>query len=120
MGIDPHAISPRFRKFVDEAESKDRASRLHPRQPKQDEGPTLVKGISRKSPSLPRSQIRFVVYAVRPCDWDGWHVKPLQDMLLHADFLGSDDWNELYGTVRSEKAFTKEEERTEIEVIYPT
>lgn len=63
-----------------------------------------------------RLSITFIVYSRRPCDWDGYHVKELQDMLVHAGVLLSDDWTVLEGRIISRKAHTKEEERTVIEI----
>jgi Holliday junction resolvase RusA-like endonuclease len=63
-----------------------------------------------------RCKIQFTIYAVRPCDWDGWSVKEIQDCCVHAGLLDDDKWDLLYGTVISAKAHTKEEERTIIEI----
>lgn len=63
-------------------------------------------------------QIRITVYAVRPADWDGWHVKEIVDGCVKAGFLDNDDWRvNPTGTVTSKKVHTKEEERTEVIVI---
>lgn len=66
-----------------------------------------------------RSRILFTVYSVRPCDWDGYHVKELQDLLIKAGILDGDEWNLLQGEVISEKVYSKEEERTEITITPP-
>jgi hypothetical protein len=63
-----------------------------------------------------RSRIRFVVYAVRPADWDGWHVKELQDLLVKAGCLDGDDWDILQGEVISEKVHSKVEEKTVVTI----
>lgn len=88
------------------------------------EGYTLVSPAPREAagsngPAI-RFRIRFTVFAVRPCDWDGWHVKELQDLLVHAGILGGDEWNKLQGEVVSEKVHSKEQERTVIEIWEPT
>lgn len=63
-----------------------------------------------------RARITFRIFAVRPADWDGYHVKELQDLLCHACALVGDAWDQLEGRVISEKVHTKAEERTEIEI----
>lgn len=65
-------------------------------------------------PPAQRVAITFIVYSTRPGDWDGYHVKELQDMLVQAGILSGDDWASLQGTVISRKAVSKGEERTEI------
>ena len=67
-----------------------------------------------------RVTIRFTVYAVRPADWDGWNIKPLQDGFRHAQLLVGDDWHQLQGEVRSEKVHSIEEERTVVELFEPS
>lgn len=61
-----------------------------------------------------RKRIRFTVYAVRPADYDNWHTKEIQDLLVHAGILDDDKWDILQGEVISEKIHKKEDERTEI------
>ena len=61
-----------------------------------------------------RFRITFIVYSQRPCDWDGYDVKALQDMLVHAGFIYSDDWASLEGSCISRKAISKQEEKTVI------
>jgi hypothetical protein len=38
-------------------------------------------------------------------------------MLVHAEILLGDDWSILEGSVVSEKACSKDEERTEVEIL---
>lgn len=64
--------------------------------------------------SVGRFAICFIVYAVRPCDYDGYHIKELQDLLVHAGILPDDNWRVLEGKVISQKAHSPEEERTEV------
>lgn len=66
----------------------------------------------------PRRQCRihFTIYAVQPCDWDNYFLKPLQDLLIVAGFLDGDEWDVLSGSVESAKTLTKEEERTVIQI----
>jgi len=66
-----------------------------------------------------RMRVIFTVYAQRPLDWDNYRLKDAQDCLVEAGLLVDDNWRILEGLVRSEKAHTKEEERTEIEIIGP-
>lgn len=63
-------------------------------------------------------QIRITVYAVRPADFDGWHIKEIVDGCVKAGLLDNDDWRNCpTGTVTSKKVHTPEEERTEVEII---
>jgi len=66
-----------------------------------------------------RMRVIFTVYAQRPNDWDNYRLKDAQDCLVEAGLLVDDNWRVLEGFVRSEKAHSKEEERTEIEIIGP-
>lgn len=84
------------------------------RQPLERTAPRKDKG---RVVTSPRHRIRFTIYAVRPCDWDGHHIKELQDMLVNASIIPDDNWGFLQGEVISEKAHSLEEERTEIELI---
>ena len=63
-----------------------------------------------------RFEIVFTVYAVRPCDWDGYDIKSLQDFLVTAGMLPGDGWKTLSGRVITCKAATKAEEKTVIEI----
>lgn len=109
------------------AEYQARRARIRSSEPKPVEGNTLVGTVPRKAKSRNRApvspepksrqRIKFTVYAVRPCDWDGYHIKELQDMLIHAGILDSDDWASLRGEVISEKVYSKEEEMTVIEIL---
>lgn len=84
--------------------------------PKPVEGDALDSGVQREEAGAARYKLVFTVYAVRPCDWDGWHVKPLQDVLAIIGLIPGDSWHQLEGCVRSCKVHTAEEERTEIEI----
>jgi hypothetical protein len=55
---------------------------------------------------------------MRPADWDGCDIKPLQDFLHKIGIIPDDGWKTLFGGVRPEKVSTEGEERTEI-FIYP-
>lgn len=70
------------------------------------------------APHRGRARIVFRVFSVRPADWDGYHIKELQDLLIHAGILVGDEWYKLEGSVISEKVHEKEEEKTLIEITY--
>jgi hypothetical protein len=96
------------------------AQRLRSDEPQPGSGRALVVHASgeasgRKVPAG-RYRIRFIVYAVRPCDWDNYRTKAAQDCLVAAGFLPADDWKTLEGEVVTRKAKTKIEERTVIEI----
>lgn len=59
-------------------------------------------------------EIVFIVHSVRPCDWDGYDIKALQDFLITAGIIPDDGWKTLSGRVVSRKAATKADEKTEI------
>ncbi len=90
---------------------------IHPVEPEPVKRKPLVRRIPRKETSGPRFEIIFNIYAVRPCDFDGWHVKPLLDMVVHAGIIPGDSWDQLEGSIRSRKVSTKEQERTEIDIV---
>jgi len=70
---------------------------------------------------LERIGLGFCVWAMRPADPDGWDFKEIIDALVGAKILDGDGWDKLYiAWVHSEKVYSKDEERTEISVIYPT
>jgi len=81
-----------------------------------DEGKALDHKRPRKAADCPRLEIVFTIYACKPTDWDNWHVKILQDLLVHAGILHGDDWRILEGRVISKKANSESEERTEITI----
>lgn len=91
--------------------------RLPASQPEPAKGKPLVRRIPREETSGPRFEIVFTIYARRPCDFDGYHIKPIIDMAVHAGILPGDAWHQLEGSVRSAKVSTTEEERTEITII---
>jgi len=66
-----------------------------------------------------RFLVRFRVFSVRPLDWDNYRLKDLQDLLCLTGYLPSDNWNVLEGSVVSEKAHSKAEEKTVIEILPP-
>lgn len=92
--------------------------------PQSTQGDALVSAAPRKGKgrkgtvrdTSKRRLIVFRVFSVRPADWDAYSIKELQDCLVHAGILDGDDWNLLHGTVISEKAHSKEEEMTIVEI----
>lgn len=99
-------------------------SRIRPHDSQPTQGNALVSAAPRKSKSRKgavlgtarRRFITFRIFARRPADWDNYDVKEIQDCLRHAGLLDGDDWHLLQGTVISEKAYSKEEERTEVTI----
>lgn len=99
-----------------------RPASLPAEQPKPAQGQPLERPAPRKKPrrtgTARRARIRFTFYAVRPCDYDGYTVKELQDLCCYAGLLDGDKWDQLEcDGIRSEKVHSKEEERTEIVII---
>lgn len=80
----------------------------------------LVKPAARKEKGRVRPkrrfEITFTIHAVRPCDWDGWDCKYLQDWCVTAGLIPSDGWDVLSGRVLSRKVSTEVEEKTVIEI----
>lgn len=64
-----------------------------------------------------RFEIRFTVYSVRPCDYDGWDIKAIQDCLVRAQIIPDDGWRVLAGRVESRKVHAEADERTEIKIV---
>jgi hypothetical protein len=95
-------------------------SRVHSVQPESDERLSLDAGAqgeeTRWYASARRFEIVFTVYSQRPCDWDGWDIKALQDFLCKAGILPDDGWKTLSGRVVSEKVATEGEEKTVITI----
>ena len=83
-----------------------------------DSGQALVGLARRKAHSGPRAlqraKITYIVRALRPCDYDNWHIKFLQDCLIASGILDDDNWQVLQGTVVSEKAESAEDEGTTV------
>jgi len=68
---------------------------------------------------LQRATITYVVRAQRPCDYDNWCIKFLQDCLIAAGILDDDNWQVLQGTVVSEKCANAEEEGVTVIIETP-
>lgn len=66
-----------------------------------------------------RVRIVFTIYSRRPADYDGYHIKEIQDLLVKAEVLYGDEWDILSGEVVSEKVHSEGEERTEIQIFQP-
>jgi Holliday junction resolvase RusA-like endonuclease len=67
---------------------------------------------------LRRAKVLFRVFSTRPADWDNYHVKELQDLLIKVGVLDGDEWDFLQGEIISEKVYTEAEERTEITITF--
>lgn len=80
------------------------------------EGDSLVCPTPREAKGRNRFKIVFTVYSVRPADWDAYHIKELQDLLVKSGVIPDDDWTTLKGEVSPEKVGKKDQERTEIEI----
>ncbi len=78
------------------------------------QGDALERVSPREAESSPRFKIEFHVYACRPCDYDGYHIKELQDLVVQSGILPSDDYRTLRGEVIPHKVHTEEEEETRI------
>lgn len=91
-------------------------------QQKQAARETLVSAPSGEAPccavSASGASVTFRVRSRRPCDWDNYSIKEIQDCLVESGLLSSDDWDKLRGNVESHKAITQEEEGTEIVITY--
>lgn len=106
----PHA-SPSFI-----SANKDSDSEVHPSEQKCLKRNSLECVAQGKDKSHPRFEICFRIYSTRPNDWDNPWTKAMQDCLVNAGILHDDKWNVLQGSVISEKTYSKDEERTEIEI----
>lgn len=97
------------------------AARPHPSIQEPAQGKTLDRAASGKDSSgrchRSRVKIRVTVRAIRPCDYDNYHIKELQDVLVRAGILEDDSWDLLQGEVVSEKVDTIEQEGTLIEIF---
>lgn len=69
---------------------------------------------TRWHPAAARFEIVFIVYSVRPADYDGYDIKAVQDFLVTAGIITGDDWKTLAGRTVSRQVATQKEERTEI------
>ncbi len=96
------------------------AKRIRAEHPQPVKRRTLERPCFRENQGVSRVGIKFRIYAIRAADWDGYDFKGLIDMLTKASILETDQWNRLECTgIKSEEVYTKEEERTEIEIDYP-
>jgi len=98
----------------------DQNSGIHAMQQKPDERLPLVNAPqgeeTRWHDAAVSFEITFIIYSARPCDWDGWDIKYLQDWLVKARIIPDDGWKTLSGRVRTQKVATEAEEKTEIEI----
>jgi len=82
--------------------------------------PALERIAPRKDASGPRFEIRFRIYAIRPCDWINYAIgcKIIEDFLIGCfGILDDDSWRTVQGSISSQKAHTKAEERLEVEIV---
>ena len=90
--------------------------------PERDETETLGGAIPRETQSLQRVIVRFIGYRVRPLDPDNFAggTKDLLDGLRHAGLISGDEPWRIDFQTRQEKVAHRSEERTVIELEYPT
>lgn len=100
------------------AKIKAGSARLHTQHPQPAPRDTLVNPIEGAQAHWygtgRRFEIQFHVYSVRPVDYDGYDIKYLQDMLVHAAIIPDDKWDVLLGRTIPHKVSKAEEEKTEI------
>lgn len=89
-------------------------ARIHTVDAQRSERNSLERPVPREDTCSTRLTVRFTIYSQHPGDWDGYDIKWIQDMLVAAGIISSDDWASLEGSVRSEKVHSKDKERTEI------
>lgn len=98
------------------------AARIPAAHPKPVEGIALERASNGEAKSGPcvkrRAFIRYFVFSKRPADYDNYHIKELQDCLVRAGILDGDEWDVLQGQVVSQKAYTEEQVRTEIQITF--
>ncbi len=111
----PNAVESFIKRNLDTADPSGRVHSEHPkpvaRSPLVDHGEGTEAHWYR---SGKRFEIQFHVYSVRPIDYDGYDIKPLQDLLVRASIIPDDKWNVLLGRTIPHKVQTAEEEKTEI------
>lgn len=118
----PNATSSAKRRNAVQSDPEDRAARPSATDAQPTQGNALVGPAwgedSRWYGAATRFTLRFTVYAVRPADWDGWHVKELIDSLVAAEIIPDDGWQTVEeGCVATRKVDTAQEERTEIHIV---
>lgn len=88
------------------------ASRIHSSISQCDKRQALVIPTQGKGKSEERFEIVFEIYSTRPCDWDNYSTKELQDCIVEEGILPDDNWKILQGRVIPKKALTKKDEAT--------
>lgn len=77
-----------------------------------DKRQTLELPTQGKRESEDRFEIVFEIYSTRPCDFDNYSTKELQDCIVEEGILPDDNWKVLQGKIISKKALTKKDQRT--------
>ncbi len=99
-------------------DAADKVARLYAEHPKPVARPALVEAVAGEEAhwysSGRRFEVQYHVYSVRPIDYDGYDIKPLQDLLVRAKIIPDDKWNVLLGRTIPHKVQTAAEEKTEI------
>jgi hypothetical protein len=85
---------------------------LHPPKPEPAAGCPLDHPVPGEKEGRPRFAICIEVHAARPCDWDNYRAKELQDLLCHSGILHDDAWDVLEGSVSSKKVRAKADQKT--------
>ena len=87
-----------------------------------DQAPALERADAGKEASLGRTVVRFTGFRVRPLDPDNFagSVKDLLDGLRHAHLIRGDEPWRIKLEVEQEKVGAFREERTEVEIIWPS
>ncbi len=115
--MNPNQLKRLFPNASQSTINKNRDQGVCPPEQKPPQGKPLVRAPQREDSGGPFFEIRFTIYSVRPNDWDNPWTKTLQDCLVRAGILHDDKWDVLQGKVISQKAYSKEEERTVIELF---
>jgi hypothetical protein len=90
-------------------------------EPQRDPTPALEPVAEGKKESSDRITVRFIGKRVRPLDPDNFagSVKDLLDGLRRANLIPGDEWKQIRLETEQVEITNREQERTEIELIYP-
>ena len=94
---------------------------LHDAEPKRYAPTALGEVAGGKAASLQRITVRFTGFRVRPIDPDNFagSVKDLLDGLRRVRLIPGDEWHRIKLETEQVKVASAQDERTEIELIYP-